>query len=127
MIRPKQSNIIELSFLNFKPIVMESKKPVVVKFYSNSCHLCKALKPIYERLADEYEQNLNFCRVDVNKDQLLSKYFKPDGVPELFIVNPLEDDSKKRTFLVPYPKTPDPRTGFAESYLKQQFDKYINK
>ncbi len=126
MIRPKQSNIIDITFTNFKSNVMESKKPVVIKFYSNGCHLCRSLKPIYERLSEEYENQFVFGRVDTNRDNLLSRYFKPDGVPEIFIVNPMEDGNK-RTFVIPYPKKPDPRTGFTESYLKQQFDKYINQ
>lgn len=104
---------------------MESSKPVVIKFYSNGCHLCRALKPIYESLADEYEQHFVFGKVDTSKEQLLLKYFKPDGVPEIYIVNPIEEESRKRTFLIPYPKTPDARTGFTEDYLKRQFDKYL--
>lgn len=125
MIRPKQSNVLQISFTNFKPNVMESSKPVVIKFYSNGCHLCRALKPIYESLADEYEQDFVFGKVDTSKEQLLLKYFKPDGVPEIYIVNPSEENSKKRTFLMLYPKAPDARTGFTEDYLKRQFDKYL--
>ncbi len=125
MIRPKQSSVIDISFLTFKQKVMESEKPVVIKFYSNGCHLCRSLKSVYDRLADEYENQLMFGRVDTGRDNLLVKYFKPDGVPELFIVNPLEQDTKKRTFLLPYPKNPHPNTGFTEDYLKKQFDKYL--
>lgn len=126
MIRPKQSSVIDISFANFKPNVMESDKPVVIKFYSNGCHLCRALKSTYDKLAEQFENQLVFARVDSTKEQLLVKYFKPDGVPEIFIVNPLADGSK-RTYTIPYPKKPDPRMGFPETYLVNQFEQYIEQ
>lgn len=126
MIRPKQSNIINVTFVNFKSNVMESDRPVVVKFFSNGCHLCRALKPVYEKLSEEYEGKLTFAKVDSTREQLLVRYFKPDGVPEIFIVNPLAEGAK-RVYTIPYPKKPDPRMGFSESYLVRQFERYIEE
>lgn len=126
MIRPKQSNIIDISFANFKSNIIESDKPVVIKFYSNGCHLCRSLKPTYEKLAEQFENQLIFARIDSIREKLLVKYFKPDGVPEIFIVNPLADGSK-RTYTIPYPKKPDARMGFSETYLVNQFERYIEQ
>lgn len=127
MIRPKQSNVTEITFLNFKDTVMSSDKPVVIKFTTSSCPLCKGFKPIFERVADDYSDKFNFGNVNTVTQQNLVKFFVVDGVPEVYIVNPKEEDAAKRAHLMKYPDKPDERTGFTEFYLKKQLDKYIEE
>jgi len=127
MIRPKQSNVTEITFLNFKDTVMASDKPVVIKFTTSSCHLCKAFKPIFENIADEYSDKFNFGNVNTVTQQNLTRFFTIDGVPEVYIVNPKEEDAAKRAHLMKYPEKPDERSGFSESYFKKQLDKYIDE
>ena len=127
MIRPKQSDVMEVTFLNFKDTVMESDKPVVLKFTTNSCHLCKGFKPIFERVAEEYSDKFKFGNVNTVTQQNLVKFFVVDGVPEVYIVNPKEEDAAKRAHLMKYPEKPDERTGFSEAYFKKQLDKYIEE
>jgi hypothetical protein len=127
MIRPKQSNVTEITFLNFKDTVMASDKPVVIKFTTSSCHLCKAFKIIFDNIADEYSDKFNFGNVNTVTQHNLTKFFVIDGVPEVYIVNPKEEDAAKRAHLLKYPEKPDERTGFSESYFKKQLDKYIDE
>lgn len=127
MIRPRLSNIVEVTFSNFKDTVMEADKPVVIKFTTSTCPLCKGFKPIFERTADDYERTFIFANVNTILQNNLAKFFKIDGVPEVYIVNPKEDDPKKRMYLVPYPDKPSERSGYSEDYFRKQLDKYIEE
>ncbi len=55
--------------------VITSEKPVFVDFWATWCGPCQMVLPIVEELAKEYEDKVNFVKVDVdqNKD-LASKY-----------------------------------------------------
>jgi|688.fasta_scaffold85567_2 thioredoxin 1 len=125
MIRPKLSNIIEVTFSNFKDTVMEANKPVVIKFTTSTCPLCKGFRPIFDRASEDYEKAFIFANVNTILQPNLMKFFKVDGVPEVYIVNPKEQDPKKRMHLIPYPDKPSEKTGFPEDYFRKQLDKYI--
>jgi len=127
MIRPKQSNVTEITFLNFKDTVMASDKPVVLKFTTSTCPLCKNFKPLFERIADEYEDKFKFGNINAVTQKNLAKFFVIDGVPEVYIVNPKEEDAAKRAHLMKFPDKPDERTGFSESYFKKQLETYLNE
>ena len=127
MIRIKQSNVMEVTFLNFKETVMESDKPVVLKFTTSTCPLCKNFKPLFERIADEYEDKFKFGNINAVTQKNLAKFFVIDGVPEVYIVNPKEEDAAKRAHLMKFPDKPDERTGFSESYFKKQLETYLNE
>ena len=53
-----ENNVRVLVAKNFKEIVMDSKKDVLVEFYAPWCGHCKTLAPEYERLATELK-NVN--------------------------------------------------------------------
>lgn len=127
MIRPRLSNIIEITFSNFKDTVMNADKPVVIKFTTSTCPLCKGFKPIFERAAEDYERTFIFGNVNTVLQDNLMKFFKVDGVPEVYIVNPKEDEPTKRAYLVPYPTKGNDRSGFPEDYFRKQLDKYIEE
>jgi len=118
---------MEVTFLNFKETVMESDKPVVLKFTTSTCPLCKNFKPLFERIADEYEDKFKFGNINAVTQKNLAKFFVIDGVPEVYIVNPKEEDAAKRAHLMKFPDKPDERTGFSESYFKKQLETYLNE
>jgi len=59
--------------------------PHLIKFYSETCHLCVELKEIIERLIKDSSSNYEFVKVDIHKEKKLSDLFSPDGVPTLII------------------------------------------
>jgi thioredoxin 1 len=51
--------------LNFKTEVLDSQIPVLVDFWATWCEPCKALTPVLEALAEEYQGRLKVVSVNV--------------------------------------------------------------
>ena len=66
---------LRVSSNDFKEKVLESKLPVLVEFYSDSCIPCKQLSPVIGAIEDDYEDKVNVYKVNVNYDsELASEY-----------------------------------------------------
>ena len=110
--------IRQLTATNFNALVKDSGKVSVVKFWHHECHMCKALQPIYERLAGQYQEKFNFFEVNTMVDQRLARdLFDIEGAPEIYFVNgdKLEE--------IPFPEIPGP-SGYPEAYLDYYFLRY---
>lgn len=67
----------------FKSEVIESKLPVIVEFYSDSCIPCKQLSPILGGIEDDYEDKLKVVKVNVNFDDKLAEEYAVAASPTL--------------------------------------------
>jgi thiol-disulfide isomerase/thioredoxin len=65
--------------------VTESVLPVVVNFSAVRCGFCQALEPLYNRLSEQYKDNLVFLKlmVDDQKNQELLDRISIEGTPTL--------------------------------------------
>jgi putative thioredoxin len=57
------------------------KVPVVVDFWADWCQPCRILKPILERLADEYQGRFILAKVDSDANQELAQQLGVRGIP----------------------------------------------
>lgn len=64
----------------------EGDKPCLVDFYATWCGPCKALAPILEELADEYDGRVYIYKVDVDKEEDLAAAFNVRSIPTLLWV-----------------------------------------
>ena len=59
---------------NFEEL-LTSEQPLVVDFWAQWCGPCKAISPIIEELAKEYEGKANIGKVDVDEnDDITARY-----------------------------------------------------
>ena len=65
---------------NFK-----GNKPGLVDFHAPWCVYCKALSPILDQLAKEYEGKLDIYKVDVDQEPELESAFKIRTIPNLLL------------------------------------------
>ncbi|MBE9178868.1 tetratricopeptide repeat protein [Oculatella sp. LEGE 06141] len=72
---------------NFTADVVERsyEKPVIVDFFAQWCGPCQMLKPILEKLAQEYDFVL--AKVDIDHSPDLANAYQIEGVPDVRIVS----------------------------------------
>jgi len=63
--------------------------PAIIDFYADWCGPCKAVAPILEELAVEYDGKLVIYKIDTDKEEELSAMFGIQSIPTLLFI-PLE-------------------------------------
>lgn len=69
---------------NFERLV-HSEVPVLIDFYANWCAPCRALAPVLQEVAREMQSRLKILKIDVDKNQELSRRYQVKGVPTLIL------------------------------------------
>ncbi len=74
-------------------------KPFVIDFYADWCGPCQALLPTVEKLADEYADEVDIVKVNIDDQRALADKFGVRSIPALFFLqgNELKDSLKGLT------------------------------
>jgi len=65
----------------FQQIISGSSKPVIVDFWAGWCVPCKVTKPILEKLAKEYTDEVEFIPISADDSREVLEQFKVIGIP----------------------------------------------
>lgn len=62
-------------------------KPVVIKFGASWCGPCRKLQPIFQKLAEEHGDKIQFCEVNIDKSEDISIHEKIQSIPLVLFYN----------------------------------------
>lgn len=72
---------------------MDITRPVVIDFYADWCGPCRALSPIFEKLAREFSGRIDFYRINVDYNRFWYEEYCDEGaIPFLVFIHWCDPD-----------------------------------
>jgi len=78
--------VIPVNDLNFESEVLKSSVPVLIDFSATWCQPCRALAPLVDQLAGEYEGRVKVTAVDIDESPGTAQKYGIRGVPTLIMI-----------------------------------------
>ena len=78
-------NIVTVDQNSFQKNVLDSKKPVLVDFWAPWCGPCRAVAPVVEELAKEYNDKAGFAKVNVDDSPILASQYGVMSIPTIIV------------------------------------------
>ena len=76
----------EFNDSNFQNEVLDSEKLTVVDFWAEWCGPCRAIGPVIEELATEYDGKVNIGKVNVDHNPQISMDYGITSIPAILFV-----------------------------------------
>jgi len=77
--------VTEVNDDTFEKEVLQSAQPVMVDFWAAWCGPCRALAPVVDEIASEYNGKLKVMKMDVDKNNATPGRYGIRGIPALLI------------------------------------------
>jgi len=78
--------VINVNDVNFDTEVLQSGIPVLVDFSATWCQPCRAIAPLVDQLAGEFEGRVKVTAVDIDESPATAQKFQIRGVPTLLMI-----------------------------------------
>jgi thioredoxin 1 len=69
----------------FEQQVLKSELPVLLDFWAEWCGPCKAIAPMLDELAKQYEGKLRVVKVNIDHNQQTPRTYGVRGIPTLMV------------------------------------------
>jgi thioredoxin 1 len=80
------ANVTHVTDANFDQEVLKSTTPVLIDFWAPWCGPCRAIGPIVDELAGEYEGRLKVVKINVDDNPQTPGRYGVRGIPNLLII-----------------------------------------
>ncbi|MBY0371578.1 thioredoxin [bacterium] len=79
------NQITHLTETNFSDTVEKDNAPILVDFWAEWCMPCRALAPVIEELAQEFQGKVRFGKLNVDEARSVAQQFGIRGIPTLIL------------------------------------------
>jgi len=78
-------HIVHVTDESVEPEVLKSGVPVLVDYWAEWCGPCKAIAPILDEVAKEYDGKLKIAKLNVDDNLEVPKRYNIRGIPTLML------------------------------------------
>lgn len=79
------SHIVHTTDATFSQDVLKSDKPVLLDFWAEWCGPCKAIAPLLDDIAREYQDKLRVAKINIDENSQTPSKFGIRGIPTLIL------------------------------------------
>ncbi len=77
--------VLEITDAQFDADVLKSATPILVDFWATWCAPCKAIAPVLDQLAEEYEGKIKIGKVNVDENPATPGQYGVRGIPTMIL------------------------------------------
>ena len=75
--------VTEVTDRDFEEEILKSALPVVVDMWAPWCGPCRMIGPVVEKLSEEYEGKMKFCKLNVDENHQMAMRYQVMSIPLL--------------------------------------------
>lgn len=77
--------VIQVTDSDFDVVVLKSSIPVLVDFWAAWCGPCRAIAPVIDELAAEYDGKAKICKMNVDENPITPGKFGIRAIPTMIV------------------------------------------
>ncbi|MCW2278051.1 thioredoxin [Heliophilum fasciatum] len=79
-------NVAVLTDANFKSVVSEADKPVLVDFWASWCGPCRMIAPVIDEIANEFAGKVVVGKLNVDENRQIPSEYNVMSIPTLVLI-----------------------------------------